>query len=75
VTKDEKFLLALYEALRESGAGAADRFQVGESIGLQNRAVKAICRLLVQANFIKREEGEMVSLTDHGKALAQTYLD
>lgn len=72
-TKDTKFVLALYDMAKESGDvyASLNRYVVGDSIALHPRAVNAICKLLVQANFIKKEDEEWIFLTDHGVALVQ----
>jgi predicted transcriptional regulator len=77
-TKDERFVLALYKKAKESGdiEGTYNRYEVGSSIGLQFRAVDAICRLLIQANFIKKKKGEEdIYLTSHGIKLAEKLLE
>lgn len=75
-TKDERFVLALYKIAKESGdiEGNYNKYQVGESIGLHYRAVDAICRLLIQANFIKKAGEEDIYLTPHGIKLAEQLL-
>lgn len=75
-TKDERFVLALYKIAKESGdvEGNYHKYHVGESIGLHYRAVDAICRLLIQANFIKKAGEEDIYLTPHGIKLAEQLL-
>lgn len=75
-TKDERFVLALYKIAQESGdlEGNINRYKAGESIGLHYRAVDAICRLLVQANFIKKAGEDEIYLTPHGIKLAEQLL-
>jgi hypothetical protein len=76
-TKDERFVLALYNMAQESGdvEGQINRYQVGDSIGLQYRGVDAICKLLVQANFIRKAGHEDIFLTPHGIKLAEQLLE
>ncbi len=76
-TKDERFVLALYKIAKESGdlEGNYNKHQVGESTGLHYRAVDAICRLLIQANFIKKAGEEEIYLTPHGIKLAEKLLE
>lgn len=72
-TKDTKFMLALYDIAKERGDiyMPINRYEVGEKISLQDRGVNAICKLLVQANFIKKEDEEQVYLTEHGLSLVK----
>lgn len=75
-TKDEKFMLALYEMALEAGEidTAFNRYQIGEKIGLHPKAVDTICTLLLQANFIKKEGKEAVFLTDNGQHLVEKVI-
>lgn len=78
ITKDERFILALYKQAKESGdiEGICNRYEVGTSIGLHSRAIDAICRLLIQANFIRKKKGEEeIYLTPHGIQLAEKLLN
>lgn len=70
-TKDERFMLRLYEMAVASGNPKAplNKYKVGESITLSIRTVRTICTLLAQANFIKNENDDEVYLTDHGLKL------
>jgi Mn-dependent DtxR family transcriptional regulator len=72
-TKDELFLLKLYE-LTQSG-GEVDRFAIGRAIGQNDRGANVIARDLAAANFIKKGEGSAVYLTDHGLRLVHTLLN
>jgi hypothetical protein len=75
-TKDERFILAIYKIAKESGdmEGNYDRYEVGNTIGLHYRGVDAICRLLIQANFIKKSSEDEIYLTPHGIKLAEQLL-
>lgn len=75
-TKDEHFVLWLYRLAKEAGDPemALNRYEVGQKIGLHPRGVNAICKLLVQANFIKKVGEEEVRLTPHGLKLAERLL-
>ena len=75
-TKDERFVLALYKIANETGdpENTCNKYEVGNTIALHYRAVDAICRLLVQANFIKRAGEEEIYLTPHGLKLAEQLL-
>ncbi|MCB1111041.1 MAG: hypothetical protein H7A37_07630 [Chlamydiales bacterium] len=75
-TKDERFLLALYELAIERGGKftAVDRDHVGEKVGLHARGINTICNLLLQANFIKKNGPSAVALTPHGYQLVERLL-
>jgi predicted transcriptional regulator len=72
-TKDEKFMLRLYEeALKQPEIdNPLDRYEIGQLIGLQQRAVETICNLLAQANFIKKQGKNEISITPHGIKLVE----
>ena len=72
-TKDELFLLKLYELASKSGDFRLeiDRFFIGRAIGQNDRGANVIARDLAAANFIKKGEGNAVYLTDHGLRLVQ----
>lgn len=72
LTKDELFLVRLYEADQVQPGMAHNRYLIGKKANLSHRPVNAICALLVRANFIKKgEEEDLIVLTPHGAALAQ----
>lgn len=75
-TKDEKFMVALYEAALEVGEMDAvfNRYQIGQRIGLHPKGVDTICTLLLQANFIKKEGKEEIYLTENGQRLINNLL-
>lgn len=72
-TKDERFLVALYEMAVESGdmESAFNRYEVGVRATLNEKASNTICVLLGQANFIKKEGREEIAITSNGIKLAQ----
>lgn len=75
-TKDELFVIRLYEACKRAGdlEGRFDKYEIGKQAGINPKAVDAITKLLVQANFI-RKSGELdVYLTPHGEKLALRLL-
>lgn len=85
-TKDEKFILCLYEAAMrvvDAHEGEAadpeevglDRYIVGAAAGLQPKGVDAITQQLIRANFIRKEDELLVRLTTHGLRLAQRLLE
>jgi hypothetical protein len=75
-TKDEKFLIALYEAALEKGEvdHPFERYEVGKMINLHPRGTDTICTLLLQANFIKKGEGKEVYLSPNGEELVKSLL-
>jgi len=72
-TKDERYLLKLYDVATERGDPMCpiNRNDVGAMIGLSPKVVKTIVTLLGQANFIRKEGGEDISLTRQGIVLAE----
>jgi len=75
-TKDEQFVLWLYRTAKEAGDPELplNRYDVGAKANLNPKAVDAICRLLVQANFIRKAGEDEVRLTPHGMLLAERLL-
>lgn len=75
-TKDEQFLVCLYEEALKTGDldTIFDRYAIGALIGLQAKAVETICVLLMKTNFIKKEGDVEVSLTPHGLKLVQKII-
>lgn len=76
-TKDEHYVLALYHAAQAAGdmGQAFDRYAIGQQAKIHPKAVDAICKLLVQANFIKKKGELEVYLTPHGEKLASRLLE
>jgi hypothetical protein len=74
-TKDELFLLKLFELTAEDPATAIDRFEIGRAIGQNDKGANVIARDLAQANFIKKGEEDAVYLTDHGLWLVNSLLE
>lgn len=72
-TKDENYMLSLYEEAEKSGdlETAVNRYQVGQAAHISDKAVDAICKLLIQANFIKKSGEDEVYLTPHGIKLVE----
>ena len=73
-TKEEKFLIALYETISAAGDfdTEVDRYLVGRKISLHDRGIDTICKELAQTNFIKRHGPVMISITPNGKRLFDT---
>ncbi len=76
-TKDQRFLLALYERAIQAGdvTTSFSRFEIGESIGLQKKAISTISRDLLQCNFLKKDGPDNVYLTKHGEQLVLNILE
>lgn len=76
-TQDEKFIIALYELSEkfDEDRKVFNRYEIGKSISLNPRGVNAICKLLLQANFIKKAGEEEVYITDNGASLAKRLLE
>ena len=74
-TKDEKYLIALYEMTQETGTIYFDKYEVGLRAHLQPKGVNAISVLLAQANFIKKGEENLIMLTPHGEKLVLRLLE
>lgn len=75
-TKDERYLVTLYEMALESGDMETEfhRYDVGVRATLSDKTSDTICKLLIQANFIKKD-GDMVYITPHGIKLAVQLVD
>lgn len=75
-TKDEKFLIALYESAVTSGDHFEERdmYSIGQLVGANERTTNNIVKILAQTNFVKREEGHNISLTAHGLKLVFSLL-
>jgi hypothetical protein len=72
-TKDEKFMLRLYEEVMKGPdlEAPVDRYRIGQLIGLHAKAVDTICHLLVQANFIKKRGKVDILITPQGIRLIE----
>lgn len=76
-TKDELFVITLFHEADKMGDSHTpiSRYEIGEACGLTSKSVDAICKLLVQANFIKKSNEGDVYLTDHGLSLAKQLVE
>lgn len=76
-TKDEHYVIWLYRLAKEAGdiEMPLSRYAVGEKAGVNEKGTNAICKLLIQANFIRKAEEDEVKLTPHGIKLAERLLD
>lgn len=76
MTKDERFLIKLYEMATSQGdvEGQIDRYLIGKAIGQNDKGIDTIVRTLAQTNFIKKGEGNAVYLTSNGLALLRILI-
>lgn len=67
-TPDERFLIKLYEMAMQTGDPHAliDSRDVATAIGQKETAAKNMVKHLAQANFVKKGEGTLIYLTEHG---------
>ena len=74
MTKDERFLVKLHDLSCALGSYGeeVDRYFVGQAVGMNDRAVDNVVRILAQANFIKKGEGSNIILTAHGLTLVNS---
>lgn len=72
-TKDELFLLKLYELATKKGdpEQEIDRYEIGKAIGMNNHGIDTIIKHLAQANFIKKCSDQCIYLTPHGIKLVE----
>ena len=73
-TKDELFLLKLYELAVAKGGPEeeVDRYVIGKAIGQNDHGIDTIIKHLAQANFIKKCPGDSIYLTLHGIRLVES---
>ncbi len=73
VSKDELFLLKLYELAMKYGSYGhpVDRFVIGRAIGQNDKGINTIVKHLAQANFVIKEDPKIVRLTAHGLKLVE----
>jgi len=76
-TTDEKYLITLYELAKKTDDLHTEfsRFEIGDKIGLHPRGANTICKLLLQANFIKKTSEEGIFITEHGAKLVLRLLE
>ena len=74
-TKDESFLIKLYEEANEEGDFSVElNFQeIGKKMVLKERVIKTIIRDLAQANFVQKIDHDTIKLTQNGINLAQKF--
>lgn len=76
-TADERFIICAYRTAHALGdiSTPLNRYEVGKEAGINPKAVNAICKLLVQANFIKKASDEEIYLTKNGEQLALRLIE
>ena len=76
-TKDEKFIIGMYQAALELGdiESPVNRYQVGDKLGLYVKGVDTICQMLLQANFVKKGGLDDLCLTAHGVNLVKELME
>jgi hypothetical protein len=76
-TKEENFILTIYKLAKAAGdlSRPYDRYTIGTALGLTYRVVDPLCNILLQSNFLKKEEENSVYLTSRGIELAERLLD
>ncbi len=76
LTKDELFLIKLYEEAEKRGDPflEVDRYEIGQLISQNDRSVDNMIRMLAQANFLKKGEGNLVFMTSQGEALVKDLI-
>jgi Mn-dependent DtxR family transcriptional regulator len=72
-TKDEKYLIALYEMSQDSDE-PCDKYAVGQRAGFNPKSVENITNNLARANFIKKGENPYITLSPNGQALVDRLL-
>ncbi len=74
-TKDERFIIKLYELTAHKENRFINRYEVGAAINQSNKMVDTICAQLVRANFIKKGQENEIYLTAQGEQLAMRLLE
>ena len=76
-TKDEKFIIALYRRAEKGDDFSASfsKYEIGSDAGIAAKGVDAICKLLLQANFIKKMDETNIYITAHGVRLASSLCE
>lgn len=73
-TKDENYVLSIAEEAELASGGIenpVDRYLAGKRAGMNPKGVDATCKLLIQANFIKKSSESDIYLTPHGVKLVE----
>jgi hypothetical protein len=70
-TKDEKFMVSLYNHEEEKGPDPVCPFFLGKENGHSEKSVKTILNLLAQSNFVKKTADKKICITSKGKELVE----
>lgn len=76
MTKEERFLLRLYEQALSQGDPESIqlRSDIGRQLGLSESVIKGICNQLCKANFTKKISEDEICMTPHGIRLAEALI-
>ncbi len=76
-TPDERFIISAYRTAKalDDLSAPLNRYEVGREAGITEKGVNAICKLLIQANFIRKSSEDEIYLTPHGEKLAIRLLE
>ncbi len=71
VTKDERYLITLYEEAKKNGDPflEMDKYHIGQLMGQNDKSVDNIVRMLTQTNFIRQSDDKLVYATKQGENL------
>jgi CTP-dependent riboflavin kinase len=72
ITKDELFLITLAKLAKKDTETSIDRYEVGQAIKQNNKSVDNTVQILVKTHFVKRSEGNLIRITDHGLRLVES---
>ncbi|MCB1149368.1 MAG: hypothetical protein KDK48_04320 [Chlamydiia bacterium] len=73
LTKEERFLVALYEIDKEGGLVSIQR--VAENSGVGPKSCRGVCKTLMRTNFIRILDDEFIKITPHGVKLAEQLFE
>ena len=74
-TKDEQFLLKLYDLAKDEGDFDLEinYLKFGKEMIYKDKITKTIVRDLLQANFVKKIDSDTIQLTQNGITFAQKH--
>ncbi len=73
MTKDEKFLIALYHLVGKSEETTSP-LDLAERLGLSPKQLKNVVHGLCKANFVKLLSSDRIALTSRGVELAERLI-
>lgn len=76
MTKDESYLVKLFQMASKLGDPhrQMSRYEIGRALGHGDKSVDGIVRMLAQTNFVKKCEGDAISLTSNGLRLVESLI-